>query len=60
MSGYHKRILENFPMDSIKRVDRPTTIIEESKIKRVDERESGFNRAARGDFGPYLKGERPR
>ena len=60
MSGYHKRVLENFPMDSIKRVDRPTTIIEDTKVKRVDERESGFNRAARGDFGPYLKEQRPR
>jgi reductive dehalogenase len=60
MSGYHKRVLENFPMDSIKRVDRPTTIIEDAKVKRVDERESGFNRAARGDFGPYLKEQRPK
>lgn len=60
MSGYHKRVLENFPMDSVKRVDRPTTIIEDTKVKRVDERESGFNRAARGDFGPYLKEQRPR
>ena len=60
MSGYHKRVLENFPMDGIKRVDRPTTIIEDSKVMRVDERESGFNRAARGDFGSYLKEQRPR
>lgn len=60
MSGYHQRVLENFPMDSIKRVDRPTTIIEDSKVKRVDERESGFNRAARGDFGSYLKEQRPK
>jgi reductive dehalogenase len=60
MSGYHKRVLENFPMDSIKRVDRPTTIIEDVKVQRVDERESGFNRAARGDFGSYLKEQRPR
>jgi reductive dehalogenase len=59
MSGYHKRVLENFPMDSIKRVDRPTTIIEDVNVKRVDERESGFNRAARGDFGSYLKEQRP-
>jgi reductive dehalogenase len=60
MSGYHKRFLENFPMDSIKRVDRPTTIIEDVRVKRVDERESGFNRAARGDFGTYLKEQRPK
>ena len=60
MSGYHKRVFENFPMDNIKRVDRPTTLIEDNKVKRVDERESGFNRAARGDFGPRLKEQRPR
>ena len=60
MSGYHKRIFETFPMDNIKRVDRPTTLIEDNKVKRVDERESGFNRADRGDFGPRLKEQRPR
>jgi reductive dehalogenase len=60
MSGYHKRVLENFPMDSIRRVDRPTTIIEDGNVKRVDERESGFNRAARGDFGSYLNEQRPK
>ncbi|MCX8023123.1 MAG: reductive dehalogenase [Syntrophorhabdaceae bacterium] len=60
MSGYHRRVFENFPMDRIKRVDKPTTQVEEEKIKRVDERESGFNRAARGDFGAYLKEQRPR
>ncbi len=60
MSGYHKRLFETFPMHSIKRVDRPTTLIEDEKIKRVDERESGFNKAARGDYGPYLKEQRPR
>lgn len=60
MSGYHKRVLENFPMHTIKRVDRPTTLIQDDKVKRVDERESGFNRGARGDYGPYLKEQRPR
>jgi reductive dehalogenase len=47
-------------MHTIKRTDRPTTLIEDDKVKRVDERESGFNRAVRGDFGPYLKEQRPR
>jgi reductive dehalogenase len=41
-------------------VDRPTTAIKEDKIQRVDERESGFNRAVRGDFGQYLQQERHR
>ena len=54
MSGYHERNWEPFPMDSIKRVDRPTTVIHEDQVKRVDERESGFNRAFRGDFGERL------
>ena len=49
-----------FPVGVLKRVDRPTTEINEDKIQRVDERESGFNRAFRGDFGPSLKRERPR
>ena len=46
-----------FPMHVLKRVDRPTTAIEASTVNRVDERESGFNRARRGDFGPKLKRE---
>ncbi|HPP07346.1 MAG TPA: hypothetical protein PLW88_08235, partial [Syntrophorhabdaceae bacterium] len=60
MAGYLKRKLETFPMDKIKRVDRPTTKIIEGEIKRVDERENGFNRAGRGDFGSYLKEQRVR
>jgi reductive dehalogenase len=49
-----------FPVESLKRVDRPTTAIREDKVQRVDERESGFNRAFRGNFGPTLQKERPR
>jgi hypothetical protein len=60
MSGYHKRDLDNFPMHTIKRVDRPTTIVNEEQIKRVDERNSGFNKAAAGVWGPILAKERPR
>ena len=48
MSGYHKRYLDNFPMQTIKRVDRPTTIIHDDEVKRVDERDSGFLKAAVG------------
>ena len=44
-------------MDTIKRVERPTTAIHDDQIKRVDERESGFNRARRGDFGERLSKE---
>jgi len=56
----HTRHSDPFPVGVIKRVDRPTTEIKEEKIQRVDERESGFNRAFRGDFGPILQRERPR
>ena len=57
MSGYHKRDWETFPMDKIKRVDRPTTMIDEAKVKRVREREGGFMKAAAGDYGPVLQRE---
>jgi hypothetical protein len=37
--------LDPYPVDILKRVDRPTTLINEADVERVDERESGFNRA---------------
>jgi reductive dehalogenase len=46
-----------FPVEHLKRVDRPTTSIEAVNIQRIDERENGFRRAGRGDFGPALKKE---
>ena len=60
MSGYHKRDWEPFPMDRIKKVDRPTTLINADRVTRVRERESGFHKAAAGDYGPVLKREFPR
>ena len=57
MSGYHKRDWETFPMDKLHRVDRPTTRIDEGKVQRVRERESGFMKAAAGDYGPVLQRE---
>jgi reductive dehalogenase len=60
MSGYHKRThngFEPFPFHAIKKVDKPTTAINEDLITRVDEREQGFHRAYRGDFGPVIKRE---
>src|SRR4030042_3491813 len=60
MRGYEKRNPDPFPVYRLKRVDRPTTLILDDKVQRVDERENGFNRAARGDFGPVLKRERNR
>ena len=60
MRGYEKRNPDPFPVHRLKRVDRPTTLILDDKVQRVDERESGFNKAARGDYGPVLKRERLR
>lgn len=60
MSGYLKRDLDTFPMHTIRRVDRPTTVINEDQIERRDERESGFNKALKGDYGPVIQRERHR
>ncbi len=60
LRAFNTKRLDPYPVEILKRVDKPTTIIQEEKVQRVDERESGFNRAARGDFGPELQGERLR
>lgn len=57
MSGYHKRYYETFPMYTIKRVEHPTTLIDEDQILRTDERTGGFQRAFKGDFGPFIQKE---
>jgi reductive dehalogenase len=46
-----------YPMHVLKRVDRPTTIVHDDQIQRVDERQGGFCRAGHGDFGPRIKEE---
>ncbi|MDH5696724.1 MAG: hypothetical protein OEZ00_09045, partial [Dehalococcoidia bacterium] len=62
---YHEEIFGGrdysgrFPMEKLKRVDQPTTKITDS-IPRFDEREHGFARAMRGDFGPALAREMAR
>lgn len=57
MGGYYKRDFETFPVEKLKRVDRPTTSINEDEIMRVREREAGFCKAAAGDYGPKLQRE---
>ncbi|MCS7280954.1 MAG: reductive dehalogenase [Desulfobacterota bacterium] len=57
MPGYLKRDFETFPTRAIKRVERPTTKIEDEKIQRVSEKESGFSKAALGDYGPTIQKE---
>ena len=56
----HPHRPDRFPMHRLRRVDRPTTRIDDQLVQRVDERESGFNRAGRGDFGPRIQKEFPR
>ena len=48
-----------YPMEKLKRVEKPTTLITDN-IKRFDEREQGFNRAAWDDLGPTVQRERTR
>jgi reductive dehalogenase len=57
MRGYHKRDFETFPVEKIKRVDRPTTVIKEAEVQRVREREAGFCKASAGDYGEKLQKE---
>ena len=60
MSGFHKRKLDLFPVHTLKRVERPTTLINDDQVKRVNERDGGFAKAAAGDYGPVLEKERLR
>ena len=60
MSGFHKRDLDLFPVHTLKRVERPTTLIHEDQVKRVHERDSGFSKAGAGDYGPILEKEKLR
>lgn len=46
-----------FPVEILKRVDRPTTRIDEKQIQRVDERDGGFQRANRGEYGDFVQKE---
>ena len=57
MGGYLKRDWETFPVDNLKRVDKPTTLINKNEVQRVRERQAGFCKAAAGDYGPKLQKE---
>ncbi len=41
-----------YPMERIKRVDEPTTLVIDDEVPRVPVRAGGFPRARNGDFGP--------
>ena len=60
LRAFNTNRLDPYPVHILKRVDRPTVLIKEEEVKRVDGRDSGFNRADRGEFGPHLKKERNR
>ncbi len=58
LSGQQRPMhLGPYPMERIKRVDAPTTLIT-NDIPRVPQRASFFSRAAHGDFGPRFQAER--
>ena len=60
LRSFNTKKLDPYPVEIIKRVERATTRVNENEIQRVDERESGFNRATRGDYGERMKAERAR
>ncbi len=46
-----------FPIHKIRRVERPTTAIRDDEVARVDERDGGFTRAGRGEYGDRIARE---
>ncbi len=58
--SFNTKRLDPYPVHVLKRVDHPTITIEDDEVPRVDGRDSGFNRASRGEFGPYLQQQRTR
>jgi reductive dehalogenase len=55
--AFNSKKLDPYPVQALKRVDRPTTLINDDEVQRVDERESGFMRCRRGNLGPHFKQE---
>jgi hypothetical protein len=54
--SYKKLQCGPYPVEKLKRVAQPTTRIT-GNISQVSERDSGFIRAALGQFGPFVKQE---
>jgi reductive dehalogenase len=52
--------LSQYPMEQVKRVDRPTTLILDDEVPRVPKRAAFFERALRGDLGEKSAKERTR
>lgn len=52
--------LSRYPMETVRRVDRPTTLILDEEVPRVSPRAAFFERALHGDLGPKSQRERGR
>ena len=52
--------LSKFAMETVDRVDKPTTLIIDDEVPRVPKRASFFDRAIHGDLGAKTQGERTR
>lgn len=52
--------LSSYPMETVKRVGRPTTLIIDDEVPRVPKRAAFFRRALHGDLGERAKKERTR
>ncbi|MFC1908944.1 reductive dehalogenase [Chloroflexota bacterium] len=48
------RRLGTFPMEKLKRVDKPTTLITD-KVQRMDQRDAAPAKAGRGEYGPAVE-----
>jgi len=58
LNGDHRPLhMGRYPMERIKRVDEPTTLILDEEIQRVPVRAGGFPRAAHGDLGPKFQAD---
>ena len=49
-----------YPMETVKRVDRPTTLILDDEVPRVPKRAAFFERSLQGDLGEKAQRERTR
>ena len=52
--------LSHYPMETVQRVERPTTLILDDEVPRVPKRASFFERAIHGDLGGKAQRERSR
>ena len=52
--------LSRYPMEQVRRVNRPTTLILDDEVPRVPKRAAFFSRAAAGDLGEESRVERTR